>query len=172
MATEALKVTSITNLDAMPPVRTTHLGQDVQRFETTITATTAMSSGSTYKLLRLPSNAILHNLAVWLDATVTTFTGDITLYYSDTWADGTDANAGLGLVTAHVFQTAYAFGAQVTPAEVLLGGNIKGASLGEPLWQMAALTADPGGFFDVTIVTTTTTSGAPVINCQATWGVN
>jgi hypothetical protein len=170
MASENLKTTAITNLDATPPVRTTNYGQRLQAGYGSLTATTGTTTGSVYQMYRLPSNAILYSILMWLDATVTTFTGDVTLYYSDTWADGTDADAGTGLVAAHIFQTAYAFASETSPQELFLGGNVKGASLGQPLWQIAGLASDPGGFFDLVIVTTTTTSGAPVINCQVKYG--
>ena len=180
MTIEALKTTAITNLDATPAVRTTNYGARSEKAFGSILATTAYTVGSTYRLVRLPSNAVLQALSFWLDAAVTTFTGDVTLYYSDQSADGTDSSSGL--VTAHVIATAYAFAAVTTPTDVFLGGNIKGANVwtatptagtyGDPLWKLAALASDPGGFMDVTIVTTATTSGAPQINCAATWGCN
>lgn len=172
MTTEALKVTAITNLDATPPVRTTNYGQTAQLIFATITATTGKTAGSTYQMVRLPSNAILHSLRMWLDSGVTTFDGDITLYYSDTWADGTDANASGGAVAAHVFKTAVDLHAITTPTEYFLGGNLVGSKLGQPLWQQAGLTADPGGFFDIVLLTTSTTSGAPVLNTAASFGRN
>lgn len=182
MTTEALKTTAITNLDATPPVRTTNYGARVESAFGTVLATTGKTSGSTYQLMRLPSQAVLQSFSIWLDAAVTTFTGDITLYYSDTWADGTDGNAGAGLVTAHVFQTAVAMAALTTPTNMFMGGNIKGANVwtsaptpgtyGDPLWKLADLASDPGGFFDIVIVTTTTTSGAPQINFKADWANN
>jgi len=183
MATEALKIAAITNLDASPPVRTTNYGARMQNAFGTVLATNGTGTatgGSTYRLARLPSQATLQSLKLWLDAAVTTFTADVTLYYSDTSLDGTDANSGL--VTAHVFTTATAFAAITTATEYFLGGNIKGANVwaatptagtyGDPLWKLADLAADPGGFFDITLVTTTTTSGAPQINCSAIWANN
>lgn len=166
MATEALKTTQLTNLDSTPPVRTTNYGQNMQVLYGSLTATTAMTSGSTYRMIRLPSNAILHSAKVWLDATVTTFTGDITLYYGSGTLVGT-------LVAADIFKNAYAMAAIVAPTEFFLGGlGGLGADLGDPLWQIAGLSSDPGGFFDITIVTTATTDGAPVVNMQVFAGVN
>lgn len=170
MATEALKTTQITNLDASPPVRATYYGQEVQVFYGSLTATTGMLTGSTYQMIRLPSHARLHSLKLWLDAGVTAFAGDVTLYYSDTWQDGTDANAGTGAVAAHVFQTALDLHAVTAATEYLLGGNVKGANLGKRLWEMAGLATDPGGFFDIVILLTGTTTGAPVVNAQVMVG--
>lgn len=172
MASENLKTTAITNLDATPPVRTTNYGQRTQVLYGSLTVTTGKTLGSVYQLVRVPSNAILHNLKLWLDGAVTTLDGDVTLYYSDIWSDGTDAKAGTGAVAAHVFQTALDLHAIVAATEYLLGGNIKGTNLGKPLWQMAGLTSDPGGMFDIVVLTTSTNSGAAVINCQAEVGTN
>jgi hypothetical protein len=172
MPSENLKTTAITSLDATPPVRTTNYGQRTQIFYGSLTVTTGKTSGSVYQMIRLPSHAILHSLKIWLDGSVTTLDGDVTLYYSDTWADGTDAHASGGAVAAHVFQTALDLHAIVAATEYLLGGNIKGTNLGKMLWQMAGLTSDPGGFFDIVILTTSTNSGAAVINMQAVVGTN
>lgn len=172
MTTEALKTTAITNMDATPGVRLSAgsgAGDLTFTVMSSIVATTGMASGSTYRLARLPSNAMLQSLKLWLDASVTTFAGDITLYYSDLALDF--PNGDTGLVTAHVFQTALDLHAVTTPTEYLLGGNIKGASLNLPLWSMAALTKDAsGGMFDITMVLTSTTSGSPVLNCVAQYG--
>ncbi len=172
MTTEALKTTAITNLDATPPVRTTNYGQRLQVLYGNLTATTGKTAGSTYQMIRVPSSATLHSLKVWLDGAVTTFDADITLYYSDQALDGSVAVAGTGAVAAHIFATAVDLHASVAPVEYLLGGNITGAKLGEPLWQMSGLSADPMCFFDIVLLTTSTTSGAPVIDMVAVIGNN
>ncbi|HTQ17498.1 hypothetical protein [Mycobacterium sp.] len=172
MPSEALAVTAITNLDKSPAIRTTNYGSPIQAAYGTLTATTGKTSGSTYQLVRLKSSAILHGLKLWLDATVTTFTGDVTLYYSDNSLDGSVAVANSGAVVAHLFQTALALASVVTPTEYLLGGNVKGANIGQPLWQMAGLSYDPMCYFDVVILTTATNSGAPVVNCKADYSFN
>lgn len=172
MATEALKTAAITNADASPPVRTTHYGQKLGVEYGSLTATTAKDNGSTYQMARLPSWATLHSLKIWLDAAATTFTGDVTLYYSDNALDGSNANANLGAVAAHVFQTALALAAVTSPTEYLLGGNVKGANLGKRLWEMAGLSSDPKCYFDIVILTTTTNSGGPVVNAQVIYGTD
>ena len=172
MATDSVKTTAITNLDAKPPVRTTNYGATKQTLFGSVAFADAVTSGSTYLLARLPSHTRLQSIKVWLDAAKTTFTGDITLYYSDTWQDGTDANAGTGAVAAHVYKTAYAMAALVTPTEVYLGGNITGANLGKRLWEDAGLTTDPGGMFDIVVVTTATNSGAGQFNMTVDFASN
>lgn len=172
MTTEALKTTSITNLDASPPVRTTHFGQKTETFEATITPTAGATHPSTYQMVRLPSYAVLHSLKLWLDSAATTFTADVTLYYSDTWADGSNSNSGTGAVAAHVFQTALDLHAIVAPTEYLLGGNIKGANLGKRLWEMAGLSTDPKCFFDIVLLTTADNSAATPVNIQVVWGAD
>ncbi len=165
MTTEALKATAVTNLSATPPVRTTNYGMPTQVMYGSLTATTGKTAGSVYSLIRLPSKAVLHSLKLWLDSGVTTLDGDITLYYGGGPLDGT-------LVTAHVFATAIDLHAITSATEYLLGNNIKGTNLGKRLWEMAALASDPGGMFDIVVVSTSTNSGAPVINCQAVVGRN
>lgn len=173
MTTEALKSTQVTSLDAVPVTNggvTAGAGSFAEAIinTATISPTTGMTTGSTYQLMRMASNLQLKSIILYLDASVTTFAGDLTLYYSTSTGDGTAVSKQGTLVTAHVFQTALDLHAITTPTEYLMGGNIKGASLNQPLWQMAALTSDPGGFFDLTLVTTSTTSGSPVLNCQVT----
>lgn len=172
MATEALKTTAITNMDASPPVRTTHYGQKMAIAYGTLTTTTAMTSGSTYQLVRLPSWAVLHSIKLWLDATVTTLTGDVTAYYSDSVADGSDASANTGALAAHIFQTALALASVVSPTEYLLGGNVKGANIGKRVWEMAGLSSDPKCMVDIVLLTTATNSGAAVLNACVIWGVD
>lgn len=164
MATEAIKATAITNLDANPAARTTRGKQAVQKAFASVTATTAKDNGSTYQMVRVRSDEIPYSIQAWLDGAVTTLTGDLTLYYSDLAMDGTDVNAGTGAVAAHVFQTAKAMAAVTSPTELFLGGNITGSSLGKPFWKLAGLSSDPGGFMDIVFLTTTTNSGTGVLN--------
>lgn len=176
MAVEGLTATAVNNLNAVPPVRATAgvggAGRFVRQFAT-LKPTTAEVSTSTYDFIRVPSSAILSSIRMWLDTAMTTFTGNLGLYYSSNWADGTDANAGVagtsttamtGSISTSCFQAALALAAVTSPTEYLMGGAITSGLLGTPAWKMAGLTSDPGGFFDIVFGTTTTNSGSQPVN--------
>lgn len=170
MATEALKSTAITNIDASPPVRATAGAGGMgilQSIHGVVAPTTAMTLGSTYRAVRVPSNCYLKHVLVDASGNSTsTFTGDITLYYSDEALDESGASAGnTGLVnslsgTSSLFAHAEAMGGYTNGVVTdVTNHNDKAyppSAKEQPLWQAAGLASDPGGFFDVTIVTTAT----------------
>src|SRR4051812_23369989 len=146
MATEALKSTPITNLDATPPLDTSPgmggLGL-LRSVEGSVTATTAVTLGSTYRMCRVPSNAKIKHIYVGLDATVTTFTVDIGAYYSTSTVDGTSAAnvaAAATAISAAFFGSAIALASIVTPTDyVNESGTNTAAKRMQPLWQALAL---------------------------------
>lgn len=173
MTTEALKSATITSLDATPPVRKS-VGAggagDLEVISEVATATTGKTAGSTYQLVRLPSNCYLKHLFVWIDGSVTTFDGDVTLYYSTAAFDGTQVALSGTAVASHIFITAKDWHTAAAPLDLMAksnGGNLAASARMQPLWQAAGLSSDPGGFFDVTLVSTSTTSGAPIVSCEA-----
>lgn len=170
MATEAVKSTPITNLDATPVVvNTAGRGAPgyLQHVEGSAAFTSGPTSGSTYKLARVRTNVKVKSVKIWLDAAVTTFTGDIGIYYSDSTVDGTStANQGVEVNSStSLFGSAVALAAVVEPTEyVNEAGNMTGAKRLLELWDAAGLSADPGGYFDLVVTTTATNSGAGVVN--------
>ena len=123
MTTEALKSTQITNLDANPPVRATAgLGGGGQLLSVygQLTPTTGVTTGSTYRFVRLPSNCSVKHVICDYSGTITTFTGDVTLYYSDLAIDEVGSSQlDTGVVnslstTAALFAHALALGSQTT----------------------------------------------------------
>lgn len=173
MATEALKSGSITDADTLPPLR--HLaGSGVAgslvEVSDWITYTTGETSGSTYKIVRVPSNIILKKLEWWTEATGTTFTANVGLYYSDSTVDGTKvANQGTAL-DATLFASALDMHTAAAPADLLYSSQT-GDAFNQPLWEIAGLSADPGGMFDVTLVTTATNSGSEKVHIRASFVV-
>lgn len=168
MATEALKSTAITNLDASPVTRlvpgvggTAYL----RHGDGSLTATTGQLSQSTYQLARIPTRAIIKQARVKLDAGVTTFTADCGFYYSTSTTDGTPAgNRGTqvsGTTGSHVLGTAVVLANQTTFLD--LAQNLTAANLDKKVWDAIGLATDPGGYFDFVLTTTTTNSGAPVV---------
>jgi hypothetical protein len=175
MTTENLKSSAITNLDALPPVRATAgLGGKAELLSVygSITPTTGVLTGSTYRFVRVPSNCSIKHVLIDYTGTITTFTGDVTLYYSDDTIDEVGASAGdTGVVnslstTAALFAHALALGSQtagvvvdITSQNVAYTPTMKT----EPLWQAAGLTTDPGGFFDITFAETSTESESAAV---------
>lgn len=165
MATEALKSAVITNLDAVPVVRSTtgegapgHLRQ----VDGYLTGTTGKTAGSVYRLCRVPSNAKVKHVRACLDAAVTTFDADIGVYYADD-ALTNAAVAGTAISQA-LFASAVDLHAIIVPTDYTFESTTYVASKRvQPLWQAAGLTSDPGGFLDICMTNTSTTSGAPVM---------
>jgi hypothetical protein len=89
------------NLDATPlPIRNNFgaSGGRLVRFVGTITPTPSQAVSVLNRLVRIPSNLIVHRVAVILNSPATTLTGNIGLWYSDNPNDGT-ALANVGNLT-------------------------------------------------------------------------
>lgn len=168
MTTEALKSTSITNLDATPVVaNTVGMGAPghLRSVSDSVTATTAKTTGSTYRLARFPSNAKVKHVFVGVDATVTAFDADIDVAWSDSTVDGTPV-AYQGTIPQISSADNKLFGAAVdlkTAGLVDYGKTMVAAKRNQPMWQALGYTSDPGGNYDLMLKTTGTTNGAPVL---------
>lgn len=176
MATETLKSAAITSIDASPPVRST-TGKGGAGTLTSVygfvSPTTGFLTGSNYLLCRVPSNAVVKSVKIDFSGTITTMTGDVTIFYSDEALDQVGISSGkTGVVnslstTAALFATALALGSQTAGAVVDItdeSGNYPPSARNKQLWDAAGLSADPGGFFDVVFMNTSTmnVSGAVV----------
>lgn len=171
MATSHLKSTPITNLDTIPAVpNTTGEGSPgyVRTVEGFVTVNAADAAGSTYQLVRVPSNAKVKHVFLTSEAQGA---GAVQLgvYYSDSTIDGTAA-ANQGLVVPTTGVNFFANDVSVAAAvlsidEVFQNQATAGANnlslVNQPLWQALGLTADPGGFLDIvaTVHTTAVTTG-------------
>lgn len=167
MTTEALKTTAITNLDATPAVRpsTGKGGQAfVRQIDGVITVTDGATSPSTYQMARVPSNAIIKDIKIAVDATVTTLTCDIGGYYP------TGGPLPSGIAAGTVIDQDF-FGSAVDLKTKTSGpvsqmnesGTYTAAKRLQPLWQAIGLTSDPKCDIDIVLTTTATNSGAAVI---------
>lgn len=165
MATEALKSTPITNLDATPPVRGTSgrtAAGSLIYVDGLITVTTAMETGSTYAMVRLPSSAVVKRVRAWLETAVTTFTVDIGLSYGTGRDVGEDLRGDV--IDADFWGSAVALASIVVPTEYTQESTqATAADMIKPLWDAAGLSSDPGGTFDVVLTTTATIDGAAVV---------
>jgi hypothetical protein len=166
MATSNLKSAPITSLDSIPvvPVTTGEGGPGYVRGNSAfVTALAADAIGSTYKLVRIPSNAKVKHLFFTSEAQGAGAVS-LSVYYSDSAFDGTPpALQGLIVPTtgANFFANSINVGAAVLSVdEVFQNQAVAGANnlslYNQPLWQALGLAADPGGYLDIVGVVTTT----------------
>ena len=177
MATEALKATGITNLDASPITPNTS-GEGASGFlrcaTDNVASTAGMLLGSTYKMVRIPTNAKIKQVFLTCAAHGGASAVDIDVAYSDSTTDGTQpALAGtLGNIVQISAADNKLFGSATTVvsalknSDVTLNNTFTSAHKNLPLFQVLInlgttdFTADPKGFFDLILKTTATdTSG-------------
>lgn len=165
MTTEALKSTPITNLDAAPVVMNT-AGEGAPGRLISVTGYVApsgsMAAGSTYRLVRLPSNCKVKRVQFQSEAQgAGKF--QLGLYPSDSTTDGTNAAAPGTAIDVKFFADDIDCASAVLPGDYTFytGGSYTLDKRNQPLWQAAGLSADPGGFIDVvaTVHTTAITTG-------------
>lgn len=173
MATSHLKSTPITNLDTIPAVpNTTGEGSPgyVRTVEGFVTVNAADAAGSTYQLVRVPSNAKIASLQFQSEAQGA---GKVQLgvYYSTSKVDGTQSSLQGTAIDVKFFSDDIDLTSAVLPGEKVFGtgGNNTPDKRNQPLWQAAGLTSDPGGFFDIvaTVHTTAITTGTGRIGLYA-----
>lgn len=183
MGTSTLKSAPITNLDATPVVpQSTGEGSSgyVRTVNGFVVAVAADAAGSTYRLVRLPSNAKVKNVVFTSEAQGA---GAVQLgvYYSDSTVDGTAAaNQGLVVPTTGVnfFANDINIAAAVNQVDEVFqnmatAGAYNLSLANQPLWQALGLTADPGGFLDVvaTVHTTAITTGTGRVGVEVKYVV-
>lgn len=159
MAVELVNSTPLTNMNATPPTRATAgraggagplLWQDA-----TVAVADAKDAASIYRVIRLPSQAVVKQVWAQMDSATTTFTVDIGVYYADV-----NGVAG-AVIDADLFGSAIALASIVVPTQYTReSGQLSMAEMDKPLWDAAGVTADPGGYIDVCFTTTATTSTA------------
>ena len=150
MAVVAVKSTLITNADATPAVlNSPRVDGGFERIEV---ATAAITSGdsiaSTYRMFRVPSNAVMTDLRIYSPDIGTTTISDIGLYRT--------AKDGGAVQDADFFASALS----------LKDGALNGTDVlheaavftidnsGKELWEALGLTSDPAVFYDVAFTLT------------------
>jgi len=148
MAVVAVKSTLITNADATPVVfNSPRVDGGFERIEV---ATAAITSGdsiaSTYRMFRVPSNAVMTDLRIYSPDIGTTTIAEIGLYAAD----------GGAVVDADFFASAVSLkdGARNGTDVLHESAVFSIANSGKELWDARALTSDPGVFYDVTLTLT------------------
>ena len=160
MATEAIKSTPITNLDASPPVRNTAGvggGSPLLYKDGSCVFADTKTSGSTYQMVRLPANAIVKRVWACIDTAVTTFTVDIGVYYGS----GVDVPSAVRgtVLDADLFGSAVALASIVVPTQYTMEAAAAALIISDmflPLWNLAGLTSDPGYSLDIVLTNTAT----------------
>jgi hypothetical protein len=138
--------------------------------EGSVTATTGVTLGSTYRMCRVPSNAKIKHIYVGLDATVTTFTVDIgatTAPARSTAPARPTSPRRLPSIRRRFLRLGRGLGLDRHPDRLRQRErHHTAAKRQQPLWQALGLTVDPGGFIDIVLTNTATNSGAPVVHCE------
>lgn len=171
MTADALKSTSITNLDASPIVPNTApngVQYNVKKIADSVIPTAAgvADTGSKYKMIRLPSNCYLKHVHLFTSTALDTGGGsaalavDVGVYYSDSTVDGTPAANQGTAVNDNIIADAFALKG-LTAALNVENPAWTQTKQTQPLWKAAGLTVDPGGQFDIVVgVETAANTGA------------
>ena len=175
MAADTVKSASITTLDGTTtqPPAPTQLTEGVgapgriNNFSDFVTATSGglASTSSTYKMVRLPTFAILKQAELYTKAGLDTSTGlkvDVGAYYSDSGIDGTPFSLQGTLISANCFVSAVAFGQSSAGSKIDALSNLDANLRNSQLWAQVGLTTDPGGYIDIVVAVNTIASGTAV----------
>lgn len=173
MAADTVKSASITTLDgatASPPAATQltagvgAAAECIDRSDyVTMTAGGLVSTSSTYKMVRLPTQAILKVARLFVKGGLDSSTGltvDLGAYYSDSTTDGTPPSLQGTQISANCFMAAVAFGQSGAGSNVDALSNLDANLRTSPLWQQVGLTADPGGYIDIVLAVHAAVSGS------------
>ena len=150
MAVVAVKSTLVTNADALPAVlNNPRVDGGFERIEV---ATAAITSGdsiaSTYRMFRVPSNAVMTDLRIYSPDIGTTTISDIGLYRT--------AKDGGAVQDADFFASAVSLkDGALNGTDVLHEAAVFTiANSGKELWDALGLTSDPSVFYDVALTLT------------------
>ena len=148
MAVVAVKSTLITNADATPVVfNSPRVDGGPERVAVaTADITSGDSIASTYRMFRVPSNAVMTDLKIYSPDIGTTTIADIGLYAAD----------GGAVVDADFFASALSLkDGALNGTDVLHEAAVFTiANSGKELWDALGLTSDPSVFYDVTLTLT------------------
>jgi len=150
MAVEARKSSLVTNADTVPAVlNNPRVDGGFERTKVaTVEIVSADSIGSTYRMFRVPSNAVVTDLRIYAPDIGTTTVTDIGLYRT--------AKDGGAVQDADFFASAVVLNAgSINGTDVLHEAAVFTiANSGKELWDALGLTSDPSVFYDVTMTLT------------------
>jgi len=161
--------TQLTNRDAVPRVTNnpgTVAGM-LRGFAATLETVSGDSATSTYRLARVPSNAVMHSLRVYSDDIGTTTAADFGLY-------DTTENGG-AVVSQSLFASAVVLNAgALNGTDILYEAATAGADISDmekPLWQQLGLSADPKKNYDIVATLTGAADAAATLSIKGTYAV-
>ena len=139
---------TVTNRDAVPAVINDGRleGSNEKIAKAFITTVAGDSIASIYKMIALPSTAIVHQILVSC-AAMTAGAGDLGVYRNSA--------AGGAVVSAAFFAAAVSFIAALNHNDAMTQTTNTLDKRAQPLWQAAGLAADPGQTLDVNFTLTT-----------------
>lgn len=121
------------------------------------------NTGSTYRLLRIPSNARVPQVLLSNDALAGAAAGDVGLYQT--------ADNGGAVVDADFFASAVSLVAAASKVDVTLeSGVIDFANLEQPLWELLGLLTDPFVDYDVAVTLTADSAAAGSVTAEVEYG--
>lgn len=153
MAVVNTKSAAVTNADASAQalVNQRLMGASERVAIGTLEAVSGDSIGSTYRLVRVPSRAVITEVSLKCDA-ITTCAGDVGVYR-------TSADGG-AVVDADLFASAQSLASALTGTNVTHESGVFGVEdVEKPLWEAAGLSADPQAWMDI-VVTLTAAAGS------------
>ncbi|WP_316176258.1 hypothetical protein [Bradyrhizobium sp. SZCCHNRI1073] len=168
MATEALKTTSITNMDSPTAVQAGMGGQGYMLTVNDHVASTAgVTTGSTYRMCRIPTNAKVKRVLFSCAAHATTGSFDVDVAHSDSTTDGTPAplQGTIPQISAadnKLFGAALSATTALKNSDITFSGTFTTTHQNMELWNVlvalgtTSFSADPGGFFDILLKSTAT----------------
>lgn len=186
MSTEALKSTPITNLDASPPVLNSS-GQGgpgvLRSVNGHVAATAGVTTGSTYRLCRFPTNACIKQVLLSAAAEGATGAIDIDVAFSDSTSDGTPPSLQgtipqVSSADNKLFGAATAITSAQKNVDITFAGTFTTDHQNIPLWSVLnslgslGWTSDPGGFFDILLKTTATMANGGDVGIEVRYVVD
>lgn len=147
MAVVHLKTTAVTNSDATPMVinNPAASAQMLRAVAATVENTAADSVGSTYRMVRVPSNARIHRVIYAADAAGATGQVDVGVYQ-------TAENGGAVVDADHFASALDPGGGAIAPTDVTHESGVYNiAECTQPLWQALGLTSDPKRDYDIAL---------------------
>lgn len=146
MATEALKSSTVTNLDATPVIVATSgegAAAGMRTVEDNTTTTTNNDAGSTYRMARFPVTAKVKHVWLYLgdvdSNAAAAWTADVNVAFSDSTVDGTPTNLQ-GLIPTSSLNGTTTTVASYTSPNKLFGSAIAASNSGAVKYQEVTYT--------------------------------
>lgn len=165
MAVANTKSTQITNADATPRLLTTsYIAGGLKRISRgTVETLVTDDAASVYRLVRLPSNAVIDHIWLASDAITGASASDVGVYQT--------ADNGGAVVDADFFATDVDISSATAFTDVILEATVTDkAKVEYRLWELLGLTTDPVRDYDIA-VTVNDVTAAGTISMKVEWTV-